>query len=321
MTVNRRILWPAILIIGLFCASLIGAALFRRFALGSTVSFGEPDTQDQANPQNKPGSIKVDGRARTYSVHLPPNYDGATPLPVVFVLHGATESPEGVEKLSGMSAEADQENFIAVYPRGTGEHNPARMPTWNSGACCGYAQDHQVDDVAFINALIDKLEHDYAVDTKRIFATGISNGGMMSYRLACELADKIAAVAPVEGAQDLTCKPSTAVSVIVFHGTADLLVPFDGGSTPFQIGSKRTDASVADTVAFWVKEDGCSAKPTHIETKKLHTDLYSGCADGTGVELYAIQGGRHMWPGTPLSGNSVPATDLMWKFFAQHPKP
>jgi polyhydroxybutyrate depolymerase len=242
-------------------------------------------------------------------------------MPVVLVLHGATESPEGVEHLSGMSAEADKKNFIAVYPRGTGRNNPARMPTWNSGNCCGYAQMNHVDDVAFFRALLDKLEKDYAVDPKRIFVTGISNGGMMSFRLACELSDRIAAAAPVEGAQNVDCRPSNPVSIIIFHGTADRLVPMEGGSTPFQIGPTRSDTPVADTVAFWVKEDGCAVKPVHEETAQLHTDKYASCKDGTAVELYAVQGGHHIWPGVPMSGNSVPATELMWSFFALHPKP
>lgn len=309
MIASRRIAWPLVITCGLFLSSLLGVVGFRLFALGSSVT------------GNKPGSIEIDGRTRTYFVHLPPSYDGQTPMAAVIVLHGATESPEGVEQRSGMSAKADKEGFVAVYPRGTGRMDPAKMPTWNSGNCCGYAQQNHVDDVTFMRALIDRIEQDYAVDPKRVYATGISNGGMMSYRLACELSDKIAAAAPVEGAQNITCKPSSPVSMIVFHGTADRLVPFNGGTTPFQIGSKRNDTSVSDAIAFWVKQDACSAPPKHDETPDVHSDVYSGCADGTGVELYAVQGGHHIWPGSPISGNSVPATDLMWTFFSQHPKP
>jgi polyhydroxybutyrate depolymerase len=109
--------------------------------------------------------------------------------------------------------------------------------------------------------------------------------------------------------------------VLIFHGTADLLVPYKGGKTPFQIGPKRADAPVSSTVAFWVMQDGCSATPKHEETKQLRIDAYSGCKDGAGVALYTIPGGHHMWPGTPLSFNDVPATDIMWSFFAAHPKP
>ena len=309
MQKTRSILWPVVVACGLLLVCLLGAAAYRRFAAA------EPSTGQ------KPGTIEVDGRTRTYFVHLPPGYDGHTALPVVLVLHGATESPEGVERLSGMSAEADKKNFIAVYPRGTGRENPASLPTWNSGNCCGYAQLNHVDDVGFFRALLDKLEKDYAVDPKRVFVTGISNGGMMSYRLACEMSDKIAAAAPVEGAQNVACRPSNPVSVIIFHGTTDHLVPMNGGSTPFQIGPKRSDTPVADAVVFWVKEDGCAATPAHEETAELRTDKYAGCNEGTAVELYAVQGGHHIWPGASMSGNSVPATEFIWSFFAQHPKP
>ncbi|MGO9288574.1 MAG: alpha/beta hydrolase family esterase, partial [Polyangia bacterium] len=144
---------------------------------------------------------------------------------------------------------------------------------------------------------------------------------MMSYRLACELADRIAAIAPVEGAQDVDCRPSGPVSVLVFHGTADLLVPYNGGTTPMQFGAKRKDTPVSSTVAFWVKQDGCSKTPGHEEANQLRIDTYTGCQGGAGVTLYTIVGGRHVWPGTRLSGNDVPATDIMWSFFAAHPKP
>ncbi len=261
-------------------------------------------------------TLEVDGRTRSYYVHAPANYDGKTPLPVVIVLHGATQGAQSAEKMSGMSELADREHFLAVYPSGTG-----RAVTWNAGNCCGYALMNNVDDVAFLRAMIAKIESQYPVDRRRIYMTGISNGAMMSFRAACEMADVVAAVAPVEGAQNLECHPSAPVSVIIFHGTADRLVPMEGGVTPLQIGPKRTDMPTADAVRFWVKRDGCSATPQHDESDEVHTDLYSGCKDGSAVAFYAIQGGRHMWPGLKISGNHVPATEIMWRFFAAHPKP
>ena len=302
----KRVLGIAALIAGILIGGAIGVAKLR----GSAV---------RAAAGDKTGTLEIGGLARMYIVHVPPGYDGKTALPLVLVLHGATQSPESVERMSAMSEKADAENFLVVYPRGTGRIE--NIPTWNSGACCGYAMENHVDDVAFLSALIDRLEQEYKVDSKRIYSTGISNGAMMSFRLACDLADKIAAVAPVEGAQDIPCHPAVPVSVIVFHGTADRLVPFEGGSTPFQVGSRRSDTPVPDTIAYWVKEDGCSPESNHAETAELHTDKYSRCKDGTAVELYAIQGGHHIWPGTRMSGNTVPATDLIWKFFAEHPKP
>lgn len=290
----------------LFLFVLAAGIAFQRFALGSP------------GPGDKTGTLEIGGRTRTYFVHVPTGYDGLKPLPLVFVLHGGGQSPESAERMSGMSTKADIENFLVAYPSGTGRFS--RMPTWNSGNCCGYGMENKMDDVAFLRALIGKLEQDYTVDPRRIYATGISNGGMMSYRVACELADQFAAVAPVEGAQNVECKPSAHVSVIIFHGTADRLVAFDGGKTTHQIGPPRTDNSVAGAVSFWVKEDACATPPKHEEQGVLRIDTYSGCKSGTGVALYAIEGGRHTWPGTTISGNKVPATDLIWSFFAAHPK-
>ncbi len=260
-------------------------------------------------------TVTIGGHARGYILHVPSGHGGTAQLPLVIVLHGATQPAANAERMTGMSALADKENFIAVYPEGTG-----KLPTWNAGNCCGFAQRENVDDVGFLRALIAKLETEYKIDRKRIYITGISNGAMMSYRAACEMSDVVAAVAPVEGAQNLECKPVAPVSVIVFHGTADRLVPYDGGSTPYQIGPHRSDSSVAETVAFWVKQDGCSSRPKHEVSTQVQVDTYSDCKQGTGVALYTIEGGHHMWPGLRISGNTVPATELMWKFFAAHPK-
>jgi polyhydroxybutyrate depolymerase len=274
-----------------------------------------------SSANSKSVTMEFGGRTRRYILHIPPGHDSSKPAPLVMVLHGATQSPESAERMSRMSELADKNDFIAVYPSGTGPDADARVPTWNAGACCAYAMQNNVDDVGFLRALIDQLQRDDNIDPKRIYVTGISNGAMLSYRLACELSTKIAAIAPVEGAQDVECTPADRVSLLVFHGTADHLVPFDGGSTPFQMGSKRKDNSVAGAISFWVKKDGCSPTSEHSETAEAHTDIYSGCHDGTAVALYAIQGGHHMWPGLRISGNHVPASDIMWQFFAAHPKP
>ena len=154
------------------------------------------------------------------------------------------------------------------------------------------------------------------MDPRHVFVTGISNGAMMSYRLACELSGKVAAIAPVEGAQDLDCHPSNSVSLIVFHGTADRLVPFDGGASPFRWARTARTPPSPSTVAFWVQQDGCSPAPQREQSEAVNIEKYSGCHDGAAVALYAIEGGHHIWPGTPFSHNDVPATNLMWSFFA-----
>jgi polyhydroxybutyrate depolymerase len=313
-------------------APIIAAAIFVLLTAAALIFFAATFGlfwPSRASAQTTSATIQVGSLERKYLIHLPPlaaTSGTATatiaPVPLIIVLHGATEQPAGIEHLSKMSELADAHNFIAVYPEGTSAHGLA--PTWNAGNCCGYAQENKIDDVAFIRALIDKLKTGpppgYAIDPKRIYATGISNGGMLSYRLACELSDQIAAIAPVEGAQYPDCHPTHPVSVIIFHGTADHLVPFDGGTSPFQVGPHRSDIPVREAFAFWVHHDGCYLQPTHEETAELHTTIYSSCNAGSADALYAIQGGHHMWPGVLPSGNSVPASDLIYSFFIAHPK-
>ncbi len=290
---NRRILLLGA--IGLLVCGVVWRRSTARPVLASPSS-------NHAGTQS--ASLEFGGRTRTYLLHAPIAADAETPLPVVFVLHGATQSASSAERMSAMSDKADHNHFIAIYPSGTGRLSG--VPFWNAGRCCAYALANQVDDIGFFRALIDKLERDHTVDRKRIYFTGISNGAAMSYRVACEMSDQVAAIAPVEGALNIDCRPSVPVSVLIFHGTSDRLVPF---------------SSVAHAVDFWVKHDGCSAIPEHQETAEVHVDKYSGCQDGDEVTLYAIPGGHHMWPGLAISGNDVPATDLIWSFFAAHPKP
>ncbi len=141
-------------------------------------------------------SLKVGDHERTYLLHLPLAFDGKRSLPLVVVLHGGGGNAPGAVDMTGFSEKADKEGFVVVYPNGSGRLKN-RLLTWNSGNCCGYALDSSADNVGFIRVLIDELEKTRAIDPKRVYATGMSNGGMMTYRLACELSDKIAAAAPV----------------------------------------------------------------------------------------------------------------------------
>jgi polyhydroxybutyrate depolymerase len=272
-------------------------------------------------------SLKVGDRERTYLLHLPPAYDGKRLLPLVIVLHGGGGNAPGAVHMTGFSGKADKEGFVIVYPNGSGRLKN-RLLTWNSGNCCGYALDNDVDDVGFIRALIDELEKTQAIDPRRVYATGMSNGGMMTYRLACELSDKIAAAAPVAGALNLdNCRPAHPVSMIIFHGTADEHVLYDGGEPLKKADThRRVDKSVSYAVAFWVKRDGCSETPQREEKRSIRTEIYRGGKDGTEVALYTVKGGGHAWPGgeSYLLGTEptreISATDLMWEFFVQHPK-
>ncbi len=271
------------------------------------------------------------GRERTYIVHLPPSYDSSRRYPLVVVLHGGTSNAEQTVKLTGMDATADREGFIAVYPNGTG-----RVPTWNVGFGYGYALRNQVDDVGFIRALVEKLSGELAVDPDRVYATGISNGAMLAYRLASEAADVFAAVAPVAGVaggrEDYGAPlvvfqaPSRPVSVMAFNGKADEMVPYEGGKGRGL--SKVVYLSVPETIALWVGYDGCAPQPAEEVTGggNIIMQAYGGGAEGSAVVLYTIVDGTHSWPGGtklrpggPGPNQQISANDLMWDFFESHP--
>ena len=138
------------------------------------------------------------GQSRSYILHLPPSYNGENEMPLVVVLHGGGGNAGNIEKLTGFSEKADKEGFIVVYPDGSGMFDRYLL-TWNTGFCCGYALKNNIDDVGFIRTLIGYLQEKYAINPNMIYVTGISNGGMMSYRLGAELSDIVAAIAPVAG--------------------------------------------------------------------------------------------------------------------------
>jgi polyhydroxybutyrate depolymerase len=269
-------------------------------------------------PTNTTWKVTVDGKERTFVVHVPKAYDPSKPTPVVLNFHGYTMNPKLEDWLTGMSAKADAADFIVVYPQGTGSKS-----SFNAGICCGDAARDGVDDVAFTRAMLDHLEADLCVDARRVYATGMSNGGFMAHRLACEMSDRIAAVAPVSGINgDPSCAPGRAVPVLDFHGTDDPTVPYDGDP-------KRGRLSAPDSVEGWVKRDGCDEQGVETAVSPgVRCVAHHGCRDGAEVTLCTVAGGGHTWPG----GASVPwiagqgktnhevvADDLIWDFFQKHP--
>lgn len=280
-------------------------------------------------------TVNSGGLERNYLVHVPPRYDGKKPLPVVLIFHGGGSNAAMTVRYTGLNDKADAAGFIAVYPNGTGRVE--RALTWNAGNCCGYAQRHQIDDVAFVSALLDDLEKVSSVDRRRIFATGISNGGMMSYRLAAELSDRIAAIAPVAGTLGIDdVKPKRPVSVLHFHGTDDKFLPFAGGRGAKSI-TQTVFHLVEQTLSTWVKINGCPVLPKttkvpHVAKDEMRVTRreYGAGKNGAEVVLYLIEGGGHTWPGRhplveieflgPTTGD-ISANDLMWSFFEKHPLP
>ncbi len=284
--------------------------------------------QATLTPGNHTRTLKVGGQNRSYLVHVPAKYDGKTPVPVVLALHGAAMNGPMMAVFCGLNPKADAAGFIAVYPSGTGA---GPLLLWNAG---GFADKDRADDVAFIRALLDDLGSVAKVDPKRVYATGMSNGGMMCYRLAAELSDRIAAVAPVAGTMAIAkASPKRPVPVMHFHGTADALIPFDGPrKTRAQLIAFK---SVDDSVRTWAKLDGCDEKPAVADLPVRANDgttverkTFGRGKDGAEVVLFVIKGGGHTWPGQepPVdflgkSTKNIAANDLLWEFFQKHPMP
>jgi len=263
------------------------------------------------------GAIVSSGRERQYLLHVPPSYDGATSMPLVITLHGAAGWPAQQMNLSHWNQLADEHGFIVVYPSGSG------LPkTWHVRVGEGLTRD-----VRFIADLIDTLETTYNIDSTRIYANGLSNGGGMTFVLSCTLSDRIAAFGMVAAAQSLPwswCTDHRPVPMIAFHGTADPIVPYGGG--PSRVAPDGFP-SVPTWAANWARRNRCGLDPVEsVLAADVARREYTNCADDASVVLYTIQGGGHSWPGgKPLpewmvgrTSNSIDATSAMWAFFREH---
>jgi polyhydroxybutyrate depolymerase len=289
------------------------------------------DTNQPLKPGDHTRSLEVDQRTRSYLVHVPKSYDGTKPFPVVLVFHGGASNAEQMVRFCGLNGKADQAGFLVVYPSGTGRLEKAL--TWNGGNCCGYAMLNRVDDVGFTRALLDDLVKVAKIDPQRVYATGMSNGAIMAYRLASELSDRIAAIAPVAGPMGTeSCHPTRPVPVLHFHGTDDDFAPFAGGKGKKSL-SGTNFFSVEHSIRAWVKANGCPEQPKEERLPDRANDgttvtrkTYGPGKDGAEVVLIVITGAGHTWPGRepllPILGKStrnISANDLMWEFFEKHP--
>jgi polyhydroxybutyrate depolymerase len=269
--------------------------------------------------------LTVDGERRSYVIHAPRGAaDQRQQKPLVIVLHGGLGNAWSAKFDSQMSRKADQDGFYAVYPNGS--HGLFRsLLTWNAGSCCGPASVKNANDMKFLRLLIEKMENEFDVDPARIYVTGISNGGMLAYRAACDLSDVVAAVAPVEGCMTYHGTPKHPVSVLAFNGTKDTVVRHEGG-TGSVFGYKIHCSAAASALQFWARHNGCDMTAQTERRGALLKETYTGGRDGTEVCLYTFPG-RHWWPGgrsacLPFcsTGRIVNATDEMCEFFWKHPK-
>lgn len=287
-------------------------------------------------------SFIYDSLKRTFNIHLPSYYNKSVQVPLLIALHGRGANGASMIVLThkGFNKLADQDGFVIVYPDGI-EKN------WNDGRMDEEANDRahreNIDDVGFLSALIDTMITDYNVDPKRVYVTGISNGAIMSYRLACEIAHKITAIAPVDGSIPFLlfpeCSPSGPVSVLAINNVMDPLVPFEGGEIYGQFHRIKLGKvlSVDESVRFWVSRNMCSAIPVVTEepdraprdgTRVTRKEYLNG-KDGTEVILYVIDGGGHTWPGgfqylpawiIGKTSRDIDANEIIWAFFKRHSK-
>jgi polyhydroxybutyrate depolymerase len=316
---------------------LISLVLLILLLLSTLHSFGCRPGADYSRSASHDYSASIisGGLERTYSIHISSTYDQTRPTPLVIVLHGGGGTGQGMPKLTSFNAVADRENFVIAYPDGIEGH-------WNDGRGMQQyrTQIENIDDVGFISALIDRLSAELNIDARMIYVTGISNGGMMSHRLGCELSQKIAAISPVASNIPVNMasvwSPSRPVPVLIINGTDDPLVPWAGGDIHLGKTEFGEVLSVADTVKFWVGKDQCSSSPvvTQLPDKDpadgttVRQEIYGGCQDGAEVVLYAIEGGGHTWPGglqylpeliIGKTSREFNASEVIWQFFKAHP--
>lgn len=284
-----------------------------------------PDPPSPAGGVNRVHHLTHGGLERRYLVHVPRGYDPSKPCPVVLAFHDILGAAELFVAQSKWDELADRRGVLVVYPDGTGRST--QLLTFNAGTCCGYASRSGVDDVGFVRALLDALPSSYAVDRRRVYATGLGNGAMLCYRLACEMPERLAAVGPVGGAMTVDGpKPARPVPLAHVQGLEDRFAPFDGGPgpTPMQTNYHRP---VRDVIAWWVEVNGCRKEPEKVERRKDYTLKRYAPAPGRAgapVLLYTVPGAGHNWPGGvdatehkgtgPFVG-SVDVTGLLWEFF------
>ena len=266
-------------------------------------------------PTIQPGestrTLQVGDLERTYILHIPPGLDSQYPVPLVFVFHGFSENAISIQMLSGFNDISDTNTFILVYPNGVNRD-------WNLG---GYPPlETGIDDFAFVRKMIEDLGTIVRIDPKRIYSTGFSAGANFSYRLACEMSDTFAAIAPMEGWLFTNpCQPQEPVAVFHVHGSEDA---YEGQTVPMMANGVYVDVvfpPVEQAIATWVKLDGCNGA-ARIEKQGVVTQtVYPDCLAGTVVELSVIDGGRHAWP-SPYAFPSISSQGI-WDFFKAHPKP
>ncbi len=311
------------LFVGLVVAGPIGAG----HAKGRTLGPGTHDLE-----------MKVGDRSRSYFLHVPPQAADGEVLPLLIAFHGGGGQAEGYREQAGFDAVADREGFVVAYPDGSGRLG-RRLLTWNAGTCCGFAAREEVDDVAFARALVAEIAATLAIDRSRVYATGHSNGAMMSYRVAAEAPDLVAAIAPVGAAMVLeSFEGKHPMPVLHVHSVDDPRALYEGGlGPPFPFTRSRVmHNAVEPELQRWIVLNACPDTPKLVEERREeatgHTARHlrwSQCESGADVELWKLTGAGHGWPGGDAGRRQrivgpdtkvIDASEEVWRFVSRFRK-
>jgi len=282
-------------------------------------------------------SLVIDGRARTYLLHIPTGYDSQKPYPLVIALHGGGGSGERIMEQTKLNTISDREGFIVAYPDAVSGGRRAERQ-WNDGRGTMASAENGIDDIAFIRTLVNTVAHAYLIDAKRVFAAGISNGGIMTYRLGCEASDIFAAIAPVAAnlAEPLAaCSPQHPISVMQVNGTKDPFISVDGGEcckvVPWAPGGRLL--SIRDSLSRFLRKNACQETPMSEtlpasinDGTAIEKQVFPGCGSGADVVLYLVHGGGHAWPPNEpeaprlagISSKNLDTSEAVWEFFKTH---
>ena len=296
---------------------LAGCGALRRHISGVTPSNGDSVVSIPVGSSSQ--TISVNGTVRTFHVYRPA--DLSTPAALVVMLHGGYGSGTQAESSYGWDGQADTGHFLVAYPDGLNH-------AWNTGGgCCGQPAQNNVDDIGFLTQMVSTIEREATIDRSRVYATGISNGGIMAYTLACHTTI-FAAIGPDSATELGACPTPQPISVIHIHGTADTHIPYNGGAG---VGVAHVDGPAIPALnSTWRAIDDCA--PPMVSTVGVVTTSIAACPGGRTVELITIKGAGHQWPGSAprpviqaLLGTDPPSTALhatavIWQFFSQHPK-
>jgi polyhydroxybutyrate depolymerase len=248
-------------------------------------------------------SVSVGGTMRSYIVHIPAGYDASRPVALVLNFHGLTSNNGRQLEYTNMNAKADEKGFIVAYPSGIDA-------SFNAGNCCS---DNAQDDVGFARSIIDEVGSTACLDLRRVYSTGLSNGGMMSFRLGCEASDVFAAIAPVVAFVAVDeCTPPRGVPMLSFIGDADSVVTYD---------------RAYPTNIDWAMINECQGDAVIEEHDASHCEVWSNCKDGVEVKVCVLAGMGHCWPGAPMmcrfgtANDDISANDAMWEFFERYRLP